>query len=316
MVVGSANTDLVVPVPRLPAAGETVTGGRLQVTAGGKGANQAVAAARAGARVTLVAAIGRDAFGEATLKSLRREGIDTRHVVHSRTAPSGVALILVDGRGENLIGVARGSNDELRPGHIDAALPALRAARCLVVQLEIPLATVERAIRQAVRNAVPVLLNPAPARRLPARLLRQARFVTPNQVELAALTGLPTRRKSQVEIAARRLQALGVEHVLATCGARGVCWRSGAGTRWFAAPPVRAVDTVGAGDCFSGAFATAFAAGQSVRESILFGVAAAAIAVTRPGAQSGMPTRGEIVGALAGRGPRDLPAPDAGRHAD
>lgn len=309
VIVGSSNTDLVVGVPRLPAPGETVTGHRFQKVPGGKGANQAVAAARAGARVTFVGSIGRDEFGEAALRALRREGIDTRYVARSRAAPGGVALILVDARGENLIGVARGSNQELSPRHIDAALPAIRAARCLVVQLEVPLGAVARAIERAVGCGVAVVLNPAPApaRRLSPALLARVRFLTPNQNELAALTGLPARRRTEVEQAASRLHRLGVEHVLATCGARGVCWRTAAGVRWFAPPRVDAVDTVGAGDCFSGTFAAAIAEGQTVPEAIRFAVAAAALAVTRPGAQDGMPGRREIISALAGRLPPAIP---------
>jgi len=301
IVIGSANTDLVVRVPELPRPGQTMAGGRFQIVAGGKGANQAVAAARAGARVTFVANIGRDHFGDGALKGLRCEGIDTRYVVRSRTEPSGVALILVDRSGENLIGVARGSNDELLPEHVDAVQSAIRAARCLVVQLEIPLATVRRAIELAARYQVPVLLNPAPARLVPARLLRQAAFLTPNETELSALTGLPADRKAQVEAAARQLHALGVKHVLATCGARGVCWCSLTGTRWFPAPPVQAVDTVGAGDCFSGTFAAAVAAGKPLEQAIHLAVTAAAICVTGPGAQPSLPTLREILRAQSSR---------------
>src|SRR6266496_2937432 len=193
VVIGSANTDLVIRVLHLPHPGETVSGRRFEIVAGGKGANQAVAAARAGARVTFVANIGRDSFGGAVLKGLRCERINTRYVARGSATSSGVALIMVDERGENLIAVARGSNEELLPGHIDAALPAIRAARCLVVQLEIPPATVRRAIGLANRHGIPVLLNPAPAQRVPLKLLQRATWVTPNEGELAALTGLPTR---------------------------------------------------------------------------------------------------------------------------
>ena len=298
VVIGSANTDLVVRVPKLPRPGETVTGGALRVVAGGKGANQAVAAARAGARVTFVANIGKDDFGDAAVKGLCRERIDTRYIVRSRTKPSGVALIMVDAHGENLISVARGSNNELLPKHADAALLAIRKASCLMAQLEIPLATVRHAIELANRHRVPVLLNPAPVQPVPASVLCRATFLTPNQHELTALTGLPAERKSEVEVAARKLHRLGVAHVLATCGARGVCWCSAAGVRWFPAPKVKVVDTVGAGDCFSGTFAAAIAEGKSVEEAIRFAVAAAAISVTRPGAQSAMPRRREIVRAL------------------
>lgn len=298
VVVGSANTDLVIRAPRLPLAGETVTGGRFEIVAGGKGANQAVAAARAGARVTFIANIGCDPFGDATLKELRRAGVDTHYVARSPSVRSGTAVIMVGQRGENLIAVAPGSNDALVPEHIDAAVPAIRAARCLAAQLEIPLATVRRAIRLANRHDVPVLLNPAPARPLPRALLKQATWLTPNESELAVLTGLPTRNKSEVETAARRLRMQGVKNILVTCGARGVCWCSGAGTRWFPAPKVRASDTVGAGDCFSGAFATAVAEGKATEQAIRFAVAAAAISVTRLGAQSSMPGRSEILRAL------------------
>jgi len=295
IVIGSANTDLVVRVSKLPHPGETITGRQFQIVAGGKGANQAVAAARAGARVTFVANIGQDSFGDAALRGLRREGINTRYVVRSKTRASGVALILVDARGENLIAVARGSNDELLPRHIDAARPAIRAARCVVVQLEIPLTTVRRAVELAIRHGVPVLLNPAPVQHVPISLLRDVTLLTPNESELAALTGLPTKRKSEVEAAARRLRELGVKHVLATCGARGVCWSSAAGPRWFPAPKVKAVDTVGAGDCFSGTFAATVADGKSVEQAVRFAITAAAICVTRPGAQSSMPKRREIL---------------------
>jgi len=298
VVIGSANTDLTIPVPRLPHPGETVIGGGFQVLAGGKGANQAVAAARAGARVTFVAKIGCDSFGDAVLKGLRREKIDTRYVTRSPATPSGVALIMVGRRGENVIAVAHGSNDELSPRDIEAALPAIRGARCLVLQLEIPLATVRNATELARRHRVPVLLNPAPARRLPLKLLQHTSWLTPNQSELATLTGLPTRNKSEVATAGRKLRMCGVENILATCGARGVCWCGAAGARWFAAPKIPAIDTVGAGDCFSGAFAAAVAEGNSVEDAIRFAIAAAAISVTRPGAQSSMPTRSEILRAL------------------
>src|SRR5438477_1007308 len=314
VVIGSANTDLVIRVPQLPHPGETVTGVSFQVLAGGKGANQAVAAARAGARVTFIANVGRDPFGDAAVKGLRREKISTDYVARSPAAPSGVALIMVGQCGENLIGVARGSNDELLPRHIDTALPALRAARCLAVQLEIPLATVGRAIGLANRHNVPALLNPAPAQRVPLKLLQRATWLTQNEGELAILTGLPTRNISGVETADRKLKIRGVERILETCGARGVFWCGEAGTRWFSAPQVRAIDTVGAGDCFSGTFAAAVAEGKSLEQAIRFAVAAAAISVTRPGAQSSMPTRREIFHALPARPPTGrawCPQPDA-----
>lgn len=293
-VIGSANTDLVLRVPKLPRGGETIIGGEFQTHPGGKGANQAVAAARAGARVTLVAHIGRDAFGDAAIRQLRRERIDTRFVVRSKMSRSGVALILVGPRGENLIGVAPGSNLELSARDVRAAESAIRSAGCVVVQLEVPLVAVREAMRLAGRHRVPVVLNPAPAQRVPAALLRQATFLTPNEVELAMLAGQTTLTKPRIERAAQSLHAAGVRHVIVTCGVRGVCWQGGQGVRWFPAPRVKAVDTVGAGDCFSGAFAVAVAEGKPVEAAIRFAVVAAAISVTRAGAQPSLPRRREI----------------------
>jgi ribokinase len=299
VVVGSCNTDLIIRSPELPRPGQTVLGGEFSILPGGKGANQAVAAARAGAQVTFVGNIGQDRFGDEALARLRREGIDTRYLVRSRSA-SGVALILVNQRGENLISVAGSSNDELSPAHIVQALPAIRRARCLVVQLETPLPAVRKAVEIAGRYGVRVLLNPAPAIRLPKSLLRQIEILTPNEIELAALTARPPRGKGtrHLERAAGELVAAGVKHVLVTRGPEEVCWCSERGERWFAVPKVQAIDTVGAGDCFSGALASAIAEDKSMEESIRFAIAAAAISVTRRGAQPSMPTRREIVRSL------------------
>jgi ribokinase len=298
IVVGSANTDLVSRVSRLPQPGETVIGSEFRIFAGGKGANQAVAASRAGARTTFIASIGSDHFGDATLEGLRGEKIDTRYVVRSKRTPSGVALIMVDTRGENMISVARGSNGELLPRHIDAALSAIRSGRCLLVQLEIPLATVRRVAELAARSQVPVVLNPAPAQPVTAALLQQVACLTPNEHELGVLTDSPVKSKPEIEAAATKLRAAGVQHVLVTCGSRGACWCGTTGVRWFPAPKVKAIDTVGAGDCFSGAFAAAFAEGKPIEQAIRFAVAAASLSVTRVGAQPSMPCRREVLKTL------------------
>lgn len=294
VVVGSSNTDLVITSKRLPRPGETVLGGAFQVVAGGKGANQAVAAARAGARVTFVANIGRDGFGDAALRRLKAEGIRTRWVARSGTAPSGVALILVGARGENVISVARSSNSELSVAEVESAGRAIQRARVVVAQLEVPLAAVARAVEMAAEAGVPVLLNPAPARGLPKRLLGRVTWLTPNASELGCLTGREVESEAGLVVAARSLQRAGVAHVLVTCGARGVCWCDRAGVRWIPAPRVKAVDTVGAGDCFSGALAAALARGWEVEAAIRFAVQAASISVTRAGAQPSMPRREEI----------------------
>lgn len=296
VVLGSANTDLVVRVPRLPSPGETVTGGQFEICPGGKGANQAVAAARAGAKVTFIGSVGADDFGKTMVAGLRRDGIDTRLVLRQPRQASGVALIFVGEGGENQIAVARGANDALTVSQVEAAAAVIRAAKCLVAQLEVPLAAVRRALQIAAAAGVPVILNPAPApaRPLPRSLLRQVTFLTPNQAELGALTVRKIRGRAAVEKATRDLQAAGVPHVLATCGAGGVCWRSATDAKWFPAARVRAIDTVGAGDCFTGAFAAAFAQGQEIEAAIHFAIAAAGISVTRRGAQAAMPAREEI----------------------
>jgi ribokinase len=298
VVIGSSNTDLVVRTARLPVPGETVAGREFTVHAGGKGANQAVAAARAGAKVTFVASIGRDAFGDAAVSRFEREGIDTRWIVRNSALPSGVALILKDPRGENMIGVALGSNEDLGVGHVTAAIPAIRDAGCVVAQLEVPLAAVREAARLASGFGVPMLLNPAPATRLSPDLLAYLTLLTPNRGELALLTGQSIRHRQDIPTAARRLRHRGVGHIIITCGAEGVCWCSDHGHRWFAAPRVRAVDTVGAGDCFSGALAAGLARGESMSDAIRFAVTAAAICVTRNGAQQSMPRRREILDRL------------------
>jgi ribokinase len=295
VVIGSSNTDLVVRSPTLPRPGETVIGGEFQIHPGGKGANQAVAAARAGARVTLLAHIGSDPFGDAALKRFQAESIDTQFVTRSRTKPSGVALILIDRHGENLISVAPGSNEELTARHVRAAAPAIRNAHGVIAQLEVPLGAVEEAAHLASGFGVPMLLNPAPAQPLPAALLAKLAFLTPNEGELAQLSEHPIRTAADIPHAAGRLLEQGVLHVIVTRGAHGVCWCSRGIVRWFKAPKVRPVDTVGAGDCFTGALAAAMGREESVPEAIVFAMRAAAISVTRHGAQPSMPHRREII---------------------
>ena len=295
VVIGSSNTDLVVRTPKLPGPGETVVGHEFNVHPGGKGANQAVAAARAGAKVAFVASIGRDTFGDASVARLEREGIDTRWIARNSDRPSGVALILKDHGGENMIGVAAGSNGDLEASHVRAAIPAIREAGCVVAQLEVPMAAVLEAAHLASGFGVPMLLNPAPAARLSSALLAALTLLTPNRGELARLTGKAIRQRSDIPDAARPLRHSGVSHVIVTCGAAGVCWCSDHGHRWFTAPRVRAVDTVGAGDCFSGALAAGLARGESMTDAIQFAVTAAAICVTRNGAQPSMPVRKEVL---------------------
>lgn len=273
IVVGSSNTDLVIQCARLPQPGETLLGGEFARSAGGKGANQAVAAARAGAHVTFIGAHGNDDFGHAAKAGLRREGIDVRYFRERRNVPSGVALILIGGRDrQNQIAVARSANDTLSAADVQAARAVFRQADAVVAQLEVPLPAVQAAAELAVAAGIPFILNPAPARKLPAKLLRLVDTLTPNEHECKV-----------VDTGARR--------TVVTMGAQGVRL----GKLRISAPKVKPVDTVGAGDCFTAWLAVGIAEGLALEDAARRAVQAASIAVTRAGAQPGMPWRLEVV---------------------
>jgi len=298
VVVGSSNTDLNVLCPALPGRGETVLGGELYSAAGGKGANQAVAAARAGADVAFIGAVGRDDFGKAALAGLKRDGIDVRHVAVKRGVPSGVALILVEASGENLIAVASGANAKLSVADIDRAAAAIRKADALLLQLEVPMRVVRRAASIARKAGVPVILNPAPMpeEALPKVLLRQVDYLIPNETELLRLTG-----KRSARSAARGLFELEVKALIVTLGAKGVQVITPDRMSDIPSLKVKAVDAVGAGDCFCGNVAALLAAGAALEEAARLGCAAAAISVTRRGAQPSMPKRAEVLRVLRKR---------------
>ena len=298
VVVGSSNTDMILRVARVPRPGETLLGGQFSTAAGGKGANQAVAAARAGGRVAFVARVGRDSFGDEALAGFKREGIAVSHLVRDPSHPSGVALIFVGGDGENSIGGAGGANLRLSPADVAAARRAIAGARVLLVQLETPLATVEAAARLAFRAKVSVILNPAPARPLPDSLLRRVSVLTPNETEASLLTGIRVRDVASAARAARALRARGVGTVIVTLGAKGALVAGADGERWIRGFKVRAVDTTAAGDVFSGSLAVRLAEGCPLAEAVRFAHAAAAISVTRAGAQPSIPTRREILSKL------------------
>ena len=273
IVVGSSNTDLVIQCDRLPNPGETILGGEFARFAGGKGANQAVAAARAGARVTFIGAHGNDDFGRTAKAGLCREGIDVRYFREHRKVSSGVALILIGGRDrQNQIAVARSANDTLSAADVRAARSVFRRADAVVAQLEIPFAAVQVAAELAAAAGIPFILNPAPAQKLPAKLLRLVDTLTPNEHEV-------------------RVVGKGARRTVVTLGARGVL----VGNQRIPAPKVKPVDTVGAGDCFTAWLAVGIAEGLSLEDSARRAVRAASIAVTRPGAQPGMPYRREVV---------------------
>lgn len=299
LVIGSYNTDLVIRCPRLPAPGETILGGTFAQHHGGKGANQAVAAARlaAAGQVHLVAKIGDDAFGRQALTQLRAEGLDTAYVRVAPGQPSGVALINVGtATGENSISVAAGANEQLSPADVDAALAAASPGTVVVLQLEIPLPTVLHAARQAAARGLRVVLNPAPAQPLPAGLGADLYALTPNEIEVEMLTGVRVSDAASAALAAERLHATGISRVILTLGAQGAYWSDGTGAALVAAPAVQAVDTTAAGDCFTGALAVAFAEDHALPDAVAFACRAAALAVTRPGAQTSLPTRAELAG--------------------
>lgn len=295
VVIGSSNTDMIVQVRRLPRPGETILGGEFLTAAGGKGANQAVAAARAGGRVTLVARLGSDASGDSSLAAFRRERIDVSHVVRDRKAPSGVALVFVARSGENSIAVASGANARLSPTDVRKAAQVIRSAAALVLQLESPLATVTAAAAIAAKARVPVILNPAPAQPLPASLLRLVSVLTPNETEAGQLTGIAVTDESTAAKAARALRARGVASVVITLGSAGAFLAHDAtGGRRIPGFKVRAVDATGAGDVFNGALAVALAEGETLATSVRFANAAAALSVTTCGAQPSAPARRAI----------------------
>ena len=294
LVIGSSNTDMVIRVDRIPRPGETVLGGKFSMTPGGKGANQAVAAARAGGSVALIARVGSDVFGTRALVGFRKEGLDVGHVSRDRQVASGVALIFVDRKAENSIGVASGANSRCSPADIRRAAKAIQSAACILIQLEIPMETVHAAVSLAARSAIPVILNPAPAQRLDAKLLRRVFMITPNEMEAEALTGIPADRPATAEKAAKRLLRLGVKNVVMTLGSRGALIANAEGVCLVPVFKVQPVDTTAAGDVFNGTLAVALVEGCPLPEAVRFANAAAAISVTRQGAQPSAPTRREI----------------------
>lgn len=291
IVLGSSNTDLVLSCSRLPQPGETLLGGEFMRYHGGKGANQAVAAARAGGKVLFVGARGADDFGQQAERALRREKIDTRFFAMRPKLSSGIALILLGGPSrENLIAVAKSANDTVSARDIAAVEPEFRRTRAVVAQLEIPLSAVMAAARLARKSQIPFILNPAPARSLPASLLKLVDVLTPNETEACLLSGEKTPEKAGLSLLKK-----GCRHVIITLGAKGALLINAQGQRHFPTPKVKPVDTVGAGDCFNGWLAVGLAEGLPIEDAIARALRAASLSVTRPGAQSGMPHRREIV---------------------
>jgi ribokinase len=305
-VVGSLNADLVVKMPRYPRPGETVPGTSFEQFPGGKGGNQAYAAARLsgpGVSVSLVGRIGTDAAGPWLREALAAGGVDVRAVRAVEGTPTGVAVIAVDGAGQNQIVVVPGANDSLVPGALSPHHETLAAADVLLLQLEIPLPTVQTAARVAREKGALVILDPAPARPVPDALLRLCDFVTPNESELLALDGAPAAAgpldRATAAAAARRLLARGPRHVVVKMGGAGALLVGAQGEAFWPSFPVTPVDTTAAGDTWNAGFAAALAEGLPVADAGRFACAAAALSVTRRGAQPSVPARDEVLALLA-----------------
>ena len=294
VVVGSSNTDMIIKLDRIPRPGETVLGGEFATAAGGKGANQAVAAARAGGDVSFIARMGQDTVGDQAIAAFVKDRINIEHVSRDRKAPSGVALIFVAKAGENSIAVAGGANTTLSPAHVKSAKQLFTRASIVMVQLEIPLATVRAAVQLAATAGARVILNPAPAQPLPRSLLRQICIISPNETEAEMLTGIRVKSIASAAKAATVLRGRKIKTVIITLGARGAYVSSDGIELLVPGFRVSAIDTTAAGDIFNGALAVAIAENQPLTQAVRFANAAAALSVTRLGAQPSAPTRRHI----------------------
>jgi ribokinase len=293
-VVGSSNIDLTFRTPRLPRPGETIGGSQFHLGFGGKGANQAVMAARLGARVTMVGRVGSDIFGEQVLRNYREQGVDTTHVGTDPQRPTGTAAIVVDDQAQNAIIVVPGANLGLTPDDVRRAADAIRSADVLLCQLEVPVGTTREAFRVARTAGVRTILNPAPAVPLADELLQLADLCVPNETEAELLTGVPVPDLSGAGEAARRLLRRGPRTLILTLGAQGALLVDERSSEHFPAVPVQAVDSAGAGDVFIGSLAVAWAEGKSLSKAVRRANAVAALSVTRLGTQAAFPSRAEV----------------------
>jgi ribokinase len=295
LVIGSSNTDMVIKTNKLPGPGETILGGTFLMNPGGKGANQGVAAARLGGKVTFIAKRGNDLFGNQAIGLFMREGIETKYVVKDMELPSGVALITVDSSGENSIVVAPGSNGNLKEEDIPVKIFESKKYEILMLQLEIPMATVEYSALKASENGMKVILNPAPACDLSDTLLRNTWLITPNETEAGMISGVSITDIQSAERASVVIQERGVKNVIITLGETGAYVKSE--NYWGLIPGIKVdpIDTTAAGDVFNGALAVAVSEGKDLYEAVIFANKAAAISVTRMGAQASAPYRTEII---------------------
>jgi ribokinase len=294
VVVGSINFDLTIKMRRLPRPGETVIGGRFTKGPGGKGANQAIAAVRAGADVSFVARVGTDAYGQDSIKHLSAERIATQNIIHDEEAPTGVAFILVDDDGENSIVVASGANARLCPHDIERVKDEIASAKVLLVQLESPLEAIQHAIHIADKSDTLVIVNPAPAQHLSISWFDGIDVITPNRIETEMLTGMKITDVASLAASAGRILDFGVPVVIITLGRQGAFLATKNGMKLLPAYGVDAIDSTGAGDVFSGTLATFLAEGMSIEDAVMMAIASASLSVTRMGAQMSAPFRSEI----------------------
>jgi ribokinase len=294
VVIGSLNMDLVVKTERMPAPGETVRGQGLQTIPGGKGANQAAAIVLMGGTVAMIGRVGGDAFGPRLIENLAEKGVKTSRILQASDAATGIAMILVDAHGQNSIVIAAGANGQVSPQDIDACDPLLRQSDYLVLQFEIPLETVAYAIEKAARYGLKVVLNPAPAMAFSRELLKGIQYLVPNESEAQLLTGLPVVDAPSAERAARLLKSQGADTVIITLGEKGVLAVNDAETLHAPALKVNAVDTTAAGDAFIGGLVVALSHGLALKEALRYANCAGAIAVTRFGAQTSLPSAVEV----------------------
>lgn len=300
IVVGSLNMDLIVRAPHLPAPGETVLGSAFTTAGGGKGANQAVAASRLGAQVTMVGRVGADSYGDALLQGLQSDGVDTRFVQCDPDQPTGLALITVDDHGENNIVVVSGANWRVSTADIERAADEIASADVLVLQLEIPLESVEYAARIAHHRHVPVILNPAPAQPLPTSLLQYVAYLVPNESEAALLSGTAVTELHTAQTAIERIHQLGIKTIIMTRGSQGAFVSGASGSYSVPAFHVNPVDTTAAGDAFVAGLAFGIAAKQPLRQSVRLAAAAGALATTKAGAQPSLPDASQVERLLCG----------------
>lgn len=294
LVIGSSNTDMIIKMKKMPKPGETVIGGKFSTAAGGKGANQAVAAARAGGSVQFIGRVGSDIFGETALKGFIEDGLNVDHVIKDTVEPSGVALIFVDENAENSIAVASGANAALSPQDIKDCEHIISNAEILLMQLETPMNTIETAANIAAKNNVKVILNPAPAQKLNKELLKNISIITPNETEAELLVGFPITNEKDAESAAKVLMELGIKTVIVSLGSKGAFVLSDTFRGVVPSFSVKAIDTTAAGDVFNGAIAVGLSEGKNIKDAVVFANAAAALSVTKMGAQTSAPRREDI----------------------